>query len=247
MIVTCPNCGARYRLSPEVVAKGARLKCAACEHRWVAEVQAEPGESPAIVAPAPEQSAPLAAVAPLPPPVADVLEPVENPVDAAGPVTAIDSGADYGDDPGEAEARSHPVRTLVAIILGLALAVTATGLWVGRIDAPGDLARIPVVGETLANLLPSGPALKITVAGVATPLPSGNQVLEVTGTITNPGTRTARIPLLKASLVGPTGTVRRWTISPSVAELAPGASATFSSTVMGFPPEARTLAVTPAR
>lgn len=245
MIVTCPNCGARYRLSPEVVARRARLKCAACDHRWVPEVAAETAEiMPATLPPEvaqPECDAPQRPI-PLPSPP----EPVEATEAAGQPDTAVTADTD-SDDPEDEEPRSRPVRTLVAVILGLALAVTAAGLWIGRIDAPGNLGRIPVVGETLASLAPTGPALKITVNGVASALPSGNNVLEITGTITNPGARAARVPLLKASLIGPAGAVRRWTISPPVTVLAPGASAPFSSTVMGFPPEARTLAVTPSR
>lgn len=249
VIVTCPNCGARYRLSPEVVAKRARLKCAACDHRWVpeapADIDLEPIATPAPAALQPADTAPPAAdTGAMPQPLPTPPQPVELPVESSpDPATPND----FDDDNEEDESPSRPIRSLVAIILGLALAVTATGLWIGRIDAPGNFGSIPLIGDTLAKLRPSGPPLTITIAGTATTLPSGGQVLEITGTITNPGTSRVRVPLLKASLAGAGGTVRRWTISPPVAELAPGASAAFSSTVMGSPPDARTLSVTSAR
>lgn len=218
MIVTCPNCGARYRLSDEVVARRARLKCAACDQRWVPEPEAE------IVEAAPE---------PLPP------EPLpEPPAPAPEPEPAWEPPEDEVEEP-----RSQLVRNIVAIVLGLALTITAAGLWVGQVDA----SRIPVVGDTLTRLVPVGQPLAITVSGVVTRLPSGGRVLDVTGTVTNCGQARTRVPLLRASLAAPDGPVRRWTIAPPVAELAPGASATFTSTVMGFPPGARTLSITVSR
>ncbi len=226
VIVTCPNCSARYRLSEDVVARRARLKCAACDHRWVPE------------APAAAEPQPADAEAPPPEPVAVAAAP-EPPAPPPEPRASVATASDYEEE--EEEPRSHLVRNLVAAFLGIALAIAAAGLWLGRIDP----AQIPYVGDTLATLVPSGQPLQITVTGTVTPLPSGGRVLDVSGTITNPGHSLARVPLLKASLVGPTGPARRWTISPPVAELAPGASAHFSSTVMGFPAEARTLAVTP--
>lgn len=222
MIVTCPNCDARYRLSDAVVARRARLKCAACDHRWVPEPEAEtPPEAAPVVETAPEPPPPEP---PPPEPEPPAWEPPEEEEDAEEP-------------------RSHLVRNLVAIVLGLALTVTAAGLWVGRVDA----GRIPVIGDTLTRLIPVGQPLGLSVAGVVTQLPSGGRVLDVTGTITNRGQGRARVPLLRATLAGPDGAATRWTIAPPVAELAPGASAGFTSTVMGFPPAATSLTITVSR
>lgn len=155
---------------------------------------------------------------------------------------APDDGFDaaHGD---ETPAPSTLLRSIVAVILGAALAIAATGLWAGQID----VSRLPVVGPALAALMPAASPLKVTVAGAVTQLPSGGRVLEVTGTITNPGRRVQPVPLLKASLTGPMGNVRRWTISSPVTQLQPGESAIFASTVAGFPKDARTLSVTPGR
>ncbi|WP_426169558.1 zinc-ribbon domain-containing protein [Sandarakinorhabdus sp. DWP1-3-1] len=219
MIVTCPNCGARYRLSDEVVARRARLKCAACDQRWVPEPEAETVEA----APEPEPPEP-----PPPEPPAPEPEPAWEPPE---------------EEEEEEEPRSHLVRNIVAVVLGLALTITAAGLWVGQVDT----SRIPVVGDTLSRLVPVGQPLDIGVSGVVTQLPSGGRVLDVTGTITNRGQARARVPLLRASLAGPDGPARRWTIAPPVTELAPGASATFTSTIIGFPPAATRLSITVSR
>nr|WP_310524677.1 zinc-ribbon domain-containing protein [Polymorphobacter sp.] len=263
MIVTCPNCGARYRLSDEVVARGARLRCAACDHRWVPVGEAESVAEPVPEPVDPDDNAALGQVqaqmqageaeagrwAARDGAARDAGEaavPHVRPEAAAPPVAAETMAVPQAmapEDDGEAPARSTLLRSILAVILGLALAIAATGLWAGQIN----VARLPVLGPALAGLIPAASPLQVTVAGAVTQLPSGGRVLEVTGTITNPGRRVQSVPLLKASLTGPTGNVRRWAISPPVTQLQPGESATFTSTVAGFPKDARTLSVTPGR
>lgn len=133
-------------------------------------------------------------------------------------------------------------RTIIAVIAGAALAIAAAGLWIGR----EDLSALPMVGPAFQGLAPASP-VTITVAGEMTLLPSGRRVLDVTGTIANPGKTAATVPSLAARLSGPEGTALRWTIPAPVASLPPGQQVAFFSTVTGFPPSAQTLAVTPAR
>lgn len=213
------------------MARRARLKCAACDHRWVPEPEAE-------VAP---EAAPVVEAAPEPPPPEP--PPPETTPPEAPPAEPEPPAWEPPEEEDAEEPRSHLVRNVVAIVLGLALTVTAAGLWVGRVDA----GRIPVIGDTLTRLIPVGQPLGLSVTGVVTQLPSGGRVLDVTGTITNRGQGRARVPLLRATLAGPDGAATRWTIAPPVAELAPGASATFTSTVMGFPPAATSLTITVSR
>ncbi len=146
-----------------------------------------------------------------------------------------------GDD--EEPEHSHLARSIVALVAGTALAVAAFGLWGGQIDT----SRIPGLAPLVAAFAPQASPLKVAVTGVVTPLPSGGNVLEISGTISNTGRSVAAVPLLKASLAGAGGPVRRWTISPTAARLAPGEQASFTSTVTGFPADARTLSVTPGR
>lgn len=248
MIVECPNCAARYRLSEAVLAKGARLKCAACQHRWVPTAGDARPEPPPPPKPAPkpvteaDEEAAFAAVQeqllsrwaePAPgntPPVEATLPP---------PVYATADPPDEDEAPVES---SSLARSVVAAIAGLALAVIAGGLWLGRTD----LGSVPLVGDALASLEAKSP-LTLEVKGVLTQLPSSRRVLEVNGTIRNPGDAPATVAPLSASLSGPKGVALRWTIPAPVAVLPPGQQVDFSSTVTGFPAEAQSLSVSLGR
>ncbi len=217
VIVTCPNCGAQYRLR-QAPAAGARMRCAECDHRWVpgsADDEPLPLVVPTVAEPDPEPT-------PSPPPEEIVTEP------------------DTDDDPEPDPRRPRILATIAAVVLGLGLAVAAAGLWAG--DAATDLlAQIPGVADYLP---PAGPSpLKLSVHGTVTPLPSGKRMLEATGTISNPTPAPMPVPALAATLAGPDGVALRWTIAPPVAVLPPGHSVAFSATVTGFPPNATALTV----
>lgn len=251
MIVSCPNCDARYKLPDAVLARGGRLKCAACGQRWVPEMPAphpavtEADEEAAFAAvqeqisarwaePAitPRDSAPVAAFA-----ARDETGP-DHQADGAGDDATEDETGDETDD----AARPALLRNLVAGLAGLALSIAAAGLWVGRVD----VAAVPWLGPALARLAPPAP-LDISVTATTTTLPSGRLLVEVRGIIRNSGRGPAAVPDLRATLSGPAGTALRWTIVPNVRRLPPGTETEYSSTVTGFPAEARQVAITPAR
>ena len=85
------------------------------------------------------------------------------------------------------------------------------------------------------------------MTATTTTLPSGRLLVEVRGIIRNSGRGPAAVPDLRATLSGPAGTALRWTIVPRVRRLPPGTETEYSSTVTGFPAEARQVAITPAR
>ncbi|MBC7520860.1 MAG: zinc-ribbon domain-containing protein [Sandarakinorhabdus sp.] len=264
VIVTCPQCAARYRLSDEVLARRGRLRCAACQHRWVPEAAYSPPEP--VDAAVEAEPPPQPAVAPPRQPRGPVTEADEEAAflavqeqirarwhDAATPVTpARDEGDEADDEPDDAPEAPVPadppapesaaLRTAIAIIAGAALSIAAAGLWIGD----RDLTGLPVIGPALVQLVPPSP-VSISVAGTTTLLPSGKRLLEVNGTIANPGKTNAPIPPLVATLAGPDGVALRWTIATPRAVLPPGQQIAFSSTVTGFPESARTLAVAQAR
>ena len=117
---------------------------------------------------------------------------------------------------------------------------------------------IPIAGETRENfsvkdiaindefrfVLP-GPALQ-TGATVANGFVTAGTFNNVKGVIRNTGTATADVPDLRASLSGPSGVALRWTIVPQIRRLPAGGKTEYSSTVTGFPPNARSVAITPA-
>lgn len=211
MIVTCPNCGARYRLDVAVVARRARLKCAECSHRFVPSEDIDEDEAVAEV-----QAEMRAAATPAP----------EAPPPAEVPVPELPS-----EDADTAEPGFAWGKTLVAIVLGAALMVAAGGLWVGRLDPAG----IPALAPVIARIAPPVPALKVMVSGRVGTLASGQTILEVGGTITNPARESQAVPELVVRFTGADSSVRSWTIAPPAVRLSPGASTGFSGTITGVP------------
>jgi hypothetical protein len=201
------------------------MRCAACGHRWTLDYD----DDLVLEVPAPPE-------APAPPPVSTPPPPPETPpeanttIESPVPEDARDSGAPW-------------LRTLVAVVVGGALAVGAAGLWVARIDPE----RLPVLGDDLARLAPQPLPLEITFTARVSALPSGDRLLEIDGIVRNTGPESVILPDLVARLASPDGTVRRWRIAPPVASLAPGAGARFTSTATGFPADATRVGIRPAR
>lgn len=219
VIISCPNCSARYRIAATAIPDTGRMRCAACGHRWTLD-----SDDDLPVAP----SAP-----PEPAPVIEAPEPVE-----AVPIEAVIAEEDA------AEPASSPLlRNLVAIVIGGALAVGAAGLWVARIDPE----RLPVLGGRLAALAPQPLPLAVEFTARTSTLPSGDRLLEINGKVRNTGTQTVTLPDLEARLAGAGGTLRRWRIAPPVTSLAPRTGVTFASTATGFPADANLVGIRPAR
>lgn len=98
MMLTCPSCGARFRVKPEMFASGARtVRCSRCGHQWRGQPDPETAEAAAPAAetprqPEPETEAPAAAPEPEAEPdepagsesAADEEEGAEGEPDAAG-------------------------------------------------------------------------------------------------------------------------------------------------------------------
>lgn len=70
MDITCPHCGAAYRVPESLLAPGKKLRCAACRQDWV-PAAADPAPPPEAPPPNPAPAAPPAPrleEAPMPPP-----------------------------------------------------------------------------------------------------------------------------------------------------------------------------------
>jgi hypothetical protein len=73
-------------------------------------------------------------------------------------------------------------------------------------------------------------------------LASGNELLTVSGRITNVSDQVQRVPQIRAELRDASrNPVYRWSISAPVAQLGPGESVTFNSAEIDVPPRARSL------
>lgn len=241
MIVICPNCGTRYKMPDGMALAGKRMRCAECEHRWTLPAADEDEElvrtQDALRDPAPDEgsAAPDAAAVEGPGAQAPDEQPdQESPAeDMAGTTPDEDASHDEEDKP-----RSW-LAWGVALVVAAALALLAGAIWLERLDP----ARVPVVGGMLAGLQPGPSSLSIVAEARLAPMADDRLLLDVQGEISNRGSSARALAPLKASLSGPTGVVRRWTITPPVAELAPGASVRFSSTLTDVPAGARQVRI----
>jgi hypothetical protein len=123
------------------------------------------------------------------------------------------------------------LKWLVAIVLGAAFTTASVGLWVGRIDPEA----LPGVTDALAQVAPPATPLDVKLEGRVTRLPGGNALLEVTGTIHNPGTARVAVPPLNARLLVNGVRVRDWTIPPPANTVGPGKTLIFASSLTDVP------------
>jgi predicted Zn finger-like uncharacterized protein len=205
VIVTCPNCGAAYRLDVATVLRRPKLKCASCQHRWVPAEEVDEDEAVAAV----QEELRTARTSSEPEP-----EPDAEPEAPAAP---------------EPEGSSL-LKWLLAVTLGAAFTAAAAGLWIGRIDPE----TIPGVGGALAQVMPPPPRLDVVMQGSVSRLP-GASLLEVTGVISNPGKAVVAVAPLNARLLVAGQPVRDWTIPPPAPMIGPGQRLAFASTITDVP------------
>jgi predicted Zn finger-like uncharacterized protein len=235
VIISCPNCSARYRIAATAIPATGRMRCAACGHRWILDTDDDiplEAAAPPEMPPLPEPTLPEPTPPELPPPEPTPAIEVPGP-----PEPLIDAVEDT--EP----ASSTLLRSLVAIIVGGALAVGAAGLWVARIEPE----RLPVLGSRIAALAPQPLPLEVAFTARTSALPSGDRLLEINGMLRNTGRETITLPDLEARLAGPGGTLRRWRIAPPVTSLAPRTGVKFASTATSFPADANLVGIRPAR
>jgi hypothetical protein len=123
------------------------------------------------------------------------------------------------------------LKWLVAIVLGAAFATASVGLWVGRIDPEA----LPGVTDVMARVAPPATPLDVKLEGRVTRLPGGGALLEVTGTIHNPGATRVPVPPLDARLLVNSVRARDWTIPPPAASVGPGKTLIFASSLTDVP------------
>ncbi|WP_310468498.1 zinc-ribbon domain-containing protein [Sphingomonas sp.] len=199
------------------------------EPEWRAE--AEPPGEPASETPTPWNE---------PAPVADDIHLTEPAADPEPP-SAWDEPAPLDDDfsPFRQREPAEPrgglaVKLLVALVIVGALAVA---FW---FFAPAEWRQ----RFGLASLTDTPLQVRITHSDRQT-LASGNELLAISGRVTNPTGEQQAVPPIYAQLRSSTGVlVYSWTIAPPARRLQPGASATFNSAEVNVPAGADELTVT---
>ena len=224
MIVSCPECGARYRLADDAIpADGRAMRCASCKHRWF-----ELGPEPVAPPPAPEVQAPARRV------IAPVVDAVaaEPPADPVPEPVAVDDA--------EPERRGHPVlKSILAIVLGLGFSAAAAAMWVPEGALPPlDLGQVPWLADRLDPPRAPPSPLALEFAADPQPVAGGRTLYALTGRLMNPTERALPVPPLQGRLVDPDGRVAyRWTIPPPAGVLLPGQQVGFDASALGAPGE----------
>jgi hypothetical protein len=131
-------------------------------------------------------------------------------------------------------ARRNPARMwTIAAVAAAALMLAAA--------AAISILGLPRFGGALTAGSPAT-SLELRFQAERREMASGNELLTVTGTVTNPGESVQRVPPIRAQLRDAQGrTVYGWSISPPVGELQPRQSATFNSAEVGVPQGAKQL------
>ena len=214
MIVTCPNCGAQYKINPAVLGdKGRMVSCASCKHRWFVDPPREDDELLEAARPALDQPSPLSQARP----------------------SMADRPVKYA-----ARGRGRSIGWLVLLIF---LAVVA-GLYFGRNEVAtlfppaAELYRQAGLDVTIDL------GLEIRSVASAQTEEDGKHVLIVTGEVVNATTEPRTVPRLRIGVLDEQHNEvdsKLVDVSPNILE--GNAMTRFEARLTDVPPSARHVAV----
>ena len=271
MNLTCPNCGARFKIGDGALgSKGRKVKCGKCEHRWyampkvAAAAPAEPAPAPAGAPPDPTED-----FAPPPPPVADPTEASPSPIPLDAQAAAeddfgeVDADADGVPDemlsdppPIPPESRFVPrdqspepkrggtLKYWVLLLLLLIGGSSAAFVWRDTVVHHFPVAdKVFMMAGFPANTL--GYGLKIYEPKMFLDVKGKKRILGVTGQIINETGKVIKIPLLKAVLIGAKGEdITSWTFDAKEAQILPGEKVDYETATENPPRGATGLHIT---
>jgi predicted Zn finger-like uncharacterized protein len=218
MILSCPNCSARFLINAAALAPAGReVRCGRCKHQWFA---APPEPEP----PEPDDLAPeeVTAPPPLPPPLSEPAAPVE--------ARPLRKGSNL---PVVAKPRRMSVGAIVGWVL-LALVVIALGVAIAERES--IMARYPetrpIYGAVGFATPPLGAGLTISDETCSRTVQENLPVLVCEGRLRNTTEYQQPVPSLRGALLDSAGReLQAWTFSVSTPTLAPSQSDPFRTEV----------------
>jgi predicted Zn finger-like uncharacterized protein len=219
MILSCPNCSARFLINAAALQPtGREVRCGRCRHQWFATppTEAEPLELEDEALPQPVKPPPL------PPPLVEPAAPIEP--------RPIPKGSNL---PVVAKQRRGRVG---AIIGWLALAAVVIAIGVAIAERETVMARYPETRPFYGALgfatPPLGAGLAITDETCSRTMQEGLPVLICEGRLRNNTKFDQRVPGLRGALLDAGGReLQAWTFSVSVPTLGPDQSVPFRTEV----------------
>lgn len=256
MIISCPACQTRYAVPDTALgAEGRTVRCAKCRHSWYQDgpalapaVSAEP-ETPAEPAPAQPAAepaappAPAADSAPVSEPVSEPEPPLEDivpPPPVQAPLRTVAEAVPESSqfDPGPPfRRRRNPLKlwtwaaALFAVLAGST--IVAVSYW-------GLPDWVPVSRPTFGLGQPDLQLDFPVDQQERRQLPNGTEFFGASGTVTNTGAQSRRVPpVLIVLRDGRERIVYSWEVEPPKKVLAPGESVTINEAVTDVPRSAK--------
>lgn len=216
MILSCPNCNARFLINAAALAPAGReVRCGRCKHQWFAS---PPEREPLELEEVSEPSAPP----PLPPPFAEPAAPVEpRPIPKGSNLPVI------------AKQRRMSIGAIAGWVL-LALVIIAIGVAIAERETV--MARFPetrpIYGAVGFATPALGAGLSITDETCARQTQEGQPVLVCSGVLRNTTKYDQRVPALRGMLLDSGGReLQAWTFTVNTPMLGPSQSVPFRTEV----------------
>jgi predicted Zn finger-like uncharacterized protein len=242
MILTCPNCSARFMIDGSALVPGGRtVRCGACRHSWHQMPEHAEAAEPASA------SAPAAAFAPAPPPA----EPPPAPEASPPAEEKLRRGQRRAEAvaAGAAPRRRGLARVLVWFLFVFVVAL----LLIGGYRYRNDVVRVWPPAMKLYELLaidtepPTGFRLRVPQESLRFRRESegGIPILVVSGEILNESTRAQRITPMRILLLDKDNRVLRTErVKIDDRTLDPGKRLPFQTSIPNAPPEAAAVRIT---
>lgn len=251
MILSCPSCGARFKIAAEKLGStGRTVRCSKCSHKWHAAPAEEDAAPTEAAAESPQQPDPET------PPNADEMlsqHSTASPASDDG-VQAFEESLRAGryrpfDEPETETRRSSRGMVIGWLLLVLVLVGAAAGLWQFRTQV---VAQVPQAAQLyrLAGIeVPvAGAGLELRDVTRTRRLVDGQSLLVIEGRIANTSEAEQEVPNLRVALYDAAGDeVAAWTFQAAQRTIPAGGETSFSTRQEDPPSTAREFALTFAK